>query len=214
MKKYIVEFIGTFFLVLGAILGQAVGAALALMVMIYAGGHISGAHYNPAVTIAMYIRKKISAAEIPGYIVAQLAGSVVAAFVGLYLMGSAIHAPACDFFSFGKLALGEVLGTFALVYVIMNVATAKGTANNSFYGLAIAGTVLAMAVAFGNFSGAVFNPAVAVALAIYKTLCWQNLWIYFVAQLLAAAFAAYTFLAVNEADEEPESIPDERTVRD
>lgn len=84
MKKFTVEFIGTFFLVSGAIFGGAIGASLALMVMIYAGGHISGAHYNPAVTTAMFMRRKVTAAELPGYYFAQLLGGAVAAVLILF----------------------------------------------------------------------------------------------------------------------------------
>jgi aquaporin Z len=218
MKKYIVEFIGTFFLVAGAVLYGAIGASLALMVMIYAGGHISGAHYNPAVTVAMYIRRKISSTEMPGYFAAQLLGAAFAALVGAYIFGieGTTTNDCSNSLSNGimKTFLAEVIGTFALAYVVLNVATARGTANNSFYGLAIAGTVLAMAVAFGQFSGGVFNPAVGFGLAIQKSVCWQDLWLFFAAPVLGGALAAYTFLAVNGAEEDVESIPDDRTVRE
>jgi aquaporin Z len=216
MKKYTVEFIGTFFLVAGAILYGAIGATLALMVMIYAGGHISGAHYNPAVTVAMYIRRKILSAEMPGYFAAQFLGAAVAALLAVYVFGiEGTTVNDCNN-SLGsgvlKTFVAEVIGTFALAYVVLNVATARGTANNSFYGLAIAGTVLAMAVAFGQFSGGVFNPAVGFGLAIQKSVCWVNLWLFFAAPLVGGALAAYTFLSVNGAEEEVESIPDDRTI--
>src|SRR5215216_6742054 len=154
MRKYIVEFIGTFFLVSGAIFGGAVGASLALMVMIYAGGHISGAHYNPAVTTAMYIRRKITSAELPGYYIAQFFGGALAAVLIYYVFERQGFVDTCDGFESGilKTALAEIIGTFALAYVVLNVATAKGTAGNSFYGLAIGGTVLAMAWTVGNYS--------------------------------------------------------------
>ncbi len=216
MKKYTVEFIGTFFLVAGAILYGAIGASVALMVMVYAGGHISGAHYNPAVTTAMYIRRKITASEIPGYLIAQFLGAVVAGVITYFVFNvEGTAAENCNNLSAGMLksALAEFIGTFALAFVVLNVATAKGTANNSFYGLAIGGTVLAMAVSFGQFSGGVFNPAVAVGLAIQKSLCWESLWLFFVAALLGGAVAGYVFLSVNEAEEQEESIPDEHTVR-
>ena len=215
MKRYIVEFIGTFFLVSGAIYGQAIGASLALMVMIYAGGHISGAHYNPAVTIAMYIRKKISASEVPGYFIAQFLGASIAAALIYYVFEKQGFVDACDGFSGGilKTFLAEVIGTFALAYVVLNVATAKGTAGNSYFGLAIAATVLGMAMIFGTHSGGVFNPAVGLGLSIQKSLCWSNLWLFFVAPSLGGLIAAYTFKLVNEADDEPESIPEEPTTR-
>lgn len=216
MRKYIVEFIGTFFLVSGAIFGGAIGASLALMVMIYAGGHISGAHYNPAVTTAMYIRRKVTTAELPGYYIAQLLGGIVAAAIIYYVFEREGQNFVCDGFPSGSLktALAEIIGTFALAYVVLNVATAKGTAGNSFYGLAIAGTVLAMATAFGKFSGGVFNPAVGLGLAVHKSMCWENLWLFFVAPLIGGVLAAFVFRLVNEADDSvPESIPDDQTTK-
>jgi aquaporin Z len=215
MKKYIVEFIGTFFLVSGAILGGAIGASTALMVMIYAGGHISGAHYNPAVTTAMYIRGKISSGEVPGYLFSQLLGGAFAGFLMYYLFEKEGLALTCNGFPEGilKTALAEIIGTFALAYVILNVATARGTAGNSYFGLAIGGTVLAMALSVGIYSGAVFNPAVALGLCIQKSLCWGNLWMFFVAPPIGGVIAAYVFRAVNEREEELESIPEEQVIR-
>jgi aquaporin Z len=216
MKKYIVEFIGTFFLVSGAIFYGAIGASLALMIMVYAGGHISGAHYNPAVTTAMYIRKKVTTAELPGYYGAQLLGGIIAGTLAYYVFERQGQNLVCDGFATGamKTAFAEIIGTFALAFVILNVATAKGTAGNSYFGLAIGGTVLAMAVAFGSFSGGVFNPAVGLGLCVQKSICWGNLWMFFVAPLIGGVFAALVFRVVNEADdEEPESIPEEKIVR-
>lgn len=216
MKKFTVEFIGTFFLVSGAIFGGAIGASLALMVMIYAGGHISGAHYNPAVTTAMFMRRKVTAAELPGYYIAQLLGGAFAAILIYYVFEREGQNFVCDGFPAGvlKTGLAELIGTFALAYVVLNVATAKGTAGNSFYGLAIAGTVLAMAYAFGRFSGGVFNPAVGLGLSVHKSMCWENLWMFFIAPIAGGILAAFVFQVVNEADDsEPESIPEDQTIR-
>lgn len=216
MRKYIVEFIGTFFLVSGAIFYGAIGATLALIVMVYAGGHISGAHYNPAVTTAMYIRRKVTTAELPGYYIAQLLGAAVSAALIYYIFERQGMNFICDGFPAGalKTALAEIIGTFALAFVVLNVATAKGTEGNSYFGLAIGGTVLAMAFAFGRFSGGVFNPAVGLGLAIQKSMCWANLWMFFVAPLIGGVLAAFVFKWVNVADEEePESIPDAATLK-
>jgi len=215
MRKYIVEFIGTFFLVSGAIFGGAVGASLALIVMVYAGGHISGAHYNPAVTTAMYMRKKVEASELAGYYLAQLLGAAVAAALIYYVFERQGQNFVCDGFPSGmlKTALAEVIGTFALAYVVLNTATAKGTAGNSFYGLAIGGTVLAMSFAVGKFSGSVFNPAVGLGLAVQKSMCWQNLWLFFVAPILGGIIAALVFGFVNQDEEELESVPEEPVLR-
>ncbi|MFN2457414.1 MAG: MIP/aquaporin family protein [Chitinophagaceae bacterium] len=209
MRQYITEFIGTFFLLAGAAFGGAIGAALALMVMIYAGGHISGAHYNPAVTAAMYMRGKTPKSELPGYFIAQFLGAAVAALLIKYLFDTSGVA-GCDGFGEGiiKALFAEFLGTFALAYVVLNVATAKGTAGNSYFGLAIAATVLGMAFLFGRFSGGVFNPAVGVGLAVQGSVCWQQLWLFFVAPLAGGILGAAVFKIVNEDDEEME-IPEE-----
>lgn len=201
MNKYITEFIGTLFLVMGAALGGAPGAALALMVMIYAGGHISGAHYNPAVTLAVWMRGRIEMKDAVMYWIFQLLGAVVAALVVAYIFktegGGDCQIPT-DGTTRGILA--ELLGTFALAYVVLNVATAKGTSGNSFYGLAIAGTVLAMAIALGKFSGGAYNPAVAIGLCVQKSFCWDQIWMYLVGTLGGGALAALVFSFNNPDD--------------
>ena len=202
MNKYITEFIGTFFLVLAA--GFASGdlavlvIASALMVMIYAGGHISGAHYNPAVTLAVLIRGRIGASEALVYMVSQLMGAVAAALI----VGFFKDVPAEPMVLHDKTRalLAEGLGSFALAYVVLNVATAKGTAGNSFYGLAIGFTVFFAGSLLGSLSGGAFNPAVAVGASVIKAFDWSNLWIYLVACFGGAALAALIFKINNRDD--------------
>ena len=215
MRKYTMEFIGTFFLVTGVIYGGAIGATLALLVMVYAGGHILGAHYNPAVTVAMYMRGKVSTSELPGYFIAQLLGGAVSALLIFYVFEKEGFTRSCDGFENGilKTALAEVIGTFALAFVVLNVATARGTAGNSYFGLAIAGTVLAMALTIGRYSGGVFNPAVGFGLSVHESLCWANLWMFFAAPVVGGVLAAIVFKIVNVADDEHESIPEEPVIR-
>src|ERR1700748_3207279 len=149
MRKYITEFIGTFFLVLVvALTGNAAAIGATLMVMIFAGGHISGAHYNPAVTLAVLIRGKIAIAEAIGYMIVQVLAACVASFVVMYLTNDKIPGEAVEMTNTAKGLVAELLGTFALAYVVLNVATAKGTSGNSFYGLAIGFTVLVGAIFF------------------------------------------------------------------
>src|SRR3954454_8040529 len=148
MRKYAAEFIGTFFLVFtigctgiaagpGVIPPLAIGAVL--MVMIYAGGHVSGAHFNPAVTIGVFLRGRCPAVDVVPYWIAQLAGAVAAAaIVRFSKTGEAVRLDAVVPAAFAA----ELLFTFALVYVVLNVATAKSTAGNSYFGLAIGFTVL------------------------------------------------------------------------
>lgn len=201
MKKVITEFIGTFFLVMGAALGGGLGAALALMVMIYAGGHVSGAHYNPAVSLAVWIRGKSSLGDMLGYWMSQSAGAILAALVvskifGMEGLGTCVIPDDATI----KGLIAEILGTFALAYVVLNVATAKGTAGNSFYGIAIAGTVLAMATVIGRFSGGAYNPAVAIGLIIQKTFCLSQIWIYLLGAFAGAGLAAVIFKMNNPDD--------------
>jgi aquaporin Z len=207
MNKYIVEFIGTFFLVLtigccvviggaGVIAPLAIGSAL--MVMIYAGGHVSGGHYNPAVTLGVWIRGRCATSDVVPYWVAQVVGAAVAAAAVNYLKGDiAIKTMAVKT---GPALLAEFLFTFALVYVVLNSATAKGTANNSFYGLAIGFTVLTGAFAVGSISGGAFNPAVAVGISIMGLSAWSNIWIYLVACFAGGLVAGLAFKFLNPED--------------
>ena len=200
MRKYITEFIGTLFLVLAVGLagGNPLAIGAALMVMIYAGGHISGAHYNPAVTFATYIRGKITLSESLIYMACQLTGALIAALlVSVFRPIPEVSPQTLDI---TKALLAEVLGTFALAYVMLNVATAKGTANRGFYGLAIGFTVIAMAFCFGEFSGGAFNPAVAVGASLMKIFAWKNIWIYLVACFAGGGLAAIVFKMNNPDD--------------
>jgi aquaporin Z len=207
MKKYIVELIGTFFLVLtigctvlpkgaGDMAPLAIGSAL--MVMIFAGGHISGAHYNPAVTLAVWMRGKCPTSDVPGYMIAQVIGALLAAFAAMFLKQPA--APPALLPNPAAALLAEFLFTFALAYVVLNVATAKGTSGNSFYGLAIGFTVLTGAYAVGAISGGAFNPAVAVGVTIMKLADYRDIWIFLVGDFAGAAVAALTFKFLNSDD--------------
>lgn len=205
MKKYIVEFIGTFFLVLAigmsVIGGAGQFAPLAigsmLMVMIYAGGHISGAHYNPAVTLAVFMRGKCSAADVPFYMGAQILGGFLAAMVVALLTGSMnVATPDAKNLAIVPSLIAEFLGTFALAYVVLNTATTKSNEGNSFYGLAIGFTVLSCAYALGGVSGGAFNPAVAVGAATMNLISFADIWIHIVADLAGGAVAAIVFKAV------------------
>jgi len=202
MKKYITEFIGTFFLVLTVGLtsgANALAIGSALMVMIYAGGHISGAHYNPAVTLAALIRKRISAMDALIYMGSQLLGGVIAAMIVMFFRED-IPSEASQGIVVSKALVAEVLGTFALAYVVLNVATAKANAGNSYFGLAIGFTVMVMAFALGQYSGGAFNPAVAVGASVMKAFEWSNIWIYFVGCFGGGALAGLAFNALNPGD--------------
>ena len=207
-RKYAVELIGTFLFVFaigtaaslsGAFAPLAIGSAL--MVMVYAGGHISGGHFNPAVTLGALVRGRIGARDAVAYWVVQLVGAALAGWLVRWVI-LPVHDTALTLsgHAMGAAFVVELLFTFALVYVVLNVATSKDHPNNSFYGLAIGFTVLVGAFAVGSISGGVFNPAVFVGTAIVGMFAWSTIWVYFLAQLLAGALAGLTFRALNPAD--------------
>ena len=208
MKKYLMELIGTFFLVFtigmsvlaggsGVIPPLAIGAIL--MVMIYAGGHISGGHFNPAVTLGVWIRGKLDNKDLAPYMLYQVAGGALAAVLVHYVMPVAQPQPR-------NLALipeliAEFLFTFALVFVVLNSATSKDNSGNSFYGLAIGFTVLAGAFAVGGVASAAFNPAVAVGISMMGMSAWSKIWVYLVANLLGGAVAGWAFKGLAPEEE-------------
>jgi len=204
MKNYLTEFIGTFFLVLtiglvvlsgSSMAPFAIGAAL--MVMVYMGGPISGAHYNPAVTLAVLMRGKIGMGEAVPYWVSQVLGAFAASAV-VYIVTGRTFAPAPAGGSTGFQALlVEFFYTFALALVVLNVATVKRTAGNHYYGLAIGFTVAAGVAAGGSVSGGAFNPAVGVGPILMSAMAGggglSNLWLYLVGPLAGGAAAATVF---------------------
>jgi aquaporin Z len=206
MKNYLVEFIGTFFLVLViGLSGNPLAIGCILMVMVYMGGHVSGAHYNPAVTLAVLMRGKIKANEAMVYMLVQILGAIVAAFLCHLIFGHTF-APAPDkSLNILKPLFIEGVFTFALASVVLNVATSKNTAGNSFYGLAIGFTVLAGAIAGGPISGGAFNPAVGTGPILIDTICGhhnsiKDLWIYLVGPFAGGAAAAIVFKFINPDD--------------
>lgn len=203
-RKYLVEFIGTFFFVFtigmtvimpgGAQAMAPVAIGSVLMVMIYAGGHISGGHYNPAVTLAVFLRGRCPAADVLPYMIAQIVAAVAAGSLTLALKPEAVLTPMTP--ALLPALLAEFLFTFALCYVVLNVATAPATAGNSYFGLAIGFTVLCGAYAVGNLSGGAFNPAVATGLGVMKLVDWSSIWIHLTGEVAGAVAAALAFKMV------------------
>lgn len=163
MNKYVIEYIGTFFLVLTvALTGEPIAIGIVLTALVYMGGYISGAHYNPAVTLAVFVRHKIEALPMLGYIAAQLLGGFTAALVFSAIKHQTfVPIPGTDVAN-PVVFLVELLFTFALASVVLHVATSVGTEDNDFYGIAIGGLLMAAAFAGGPVSGGVYNPAVAI----------------------------------------------------
>ncbi len=207
-RKLVVEFIGMFLFVFtvgmatnkagaGVLAPLAIGSVL--MVMVFAGGHISGGHFNPAVSTAVFARGRMTSNEYGAYMVTQFVAAILAGLTVRVVGGHEAHAVVAGA---GRMLIAEFLFTFALAWVVLNVATAKGTHGNSFYGLAIGFTVVAGAFAVGGISGGAFNPAIAVGAMVTGLLQWSNIWIYLLADFLGGAAAAYAFLYVLPAEKE------------
>ncbi len=206
MQKYVVEFIGAFFLTLTAVMTLnnntdkfaplAIGGML--LVMTYAGRAISGAHYNPAVSLAMLMRGKLDRMELPGYLLAQVIGAGVAALIGSFLLRCSgtmeINPHQHDSFCS---VLAEFLGAFVLVYVFLQVTTVRPGLDNGYYGAAIAASLVTSMYIFASISGGIFNPALAFGGAVLGMTAWNDLWIYLLGNLLGGAAAATVFQLVS-----------------
>lgn len=209
--KYVYEFIGTFFLVFtvcmtvlnpigaGLLAPLAIGSVLA--VFVYAGAHISGGHYNPAVSLAVWLRGYLSTIDLGLYWVAQILAGLVAGYFSIYYRGYSPETVA-NWFAADAL-IAEFLFTFALCFVVLNVATSKSTEGNSYFGFAIGFTVLVGAYAVGSISGGAFNPAVALGITLMRLTQWSHLWVFIVANLVGAACAALVFKAAHREEDKP-----------
>lgn len=202
MKRYVIEFIGTMFLVLtiglavanaGAIAPLAIGAVL--MVFVYAGAHVSGAHYNPAISIGLWVAGKLPSSELVKYIVSQILWWATAAWLVFILWANGAWATLTA--PILSIIIAELLFTFALVWVVLNVATTKSSEGMSYYGLAIGFTVVAGAYAVGSISGAAFNPAVVIGNAIDGLLAWNQIWMHLVASVAGGLLAGGLFKSLK-----------------
>lgn len=209
MRKYLTEFIGTFvwvFTVGCAVMSGSQLASLAIgaavMVLVFAGAHISGAHYNPATTLGVFLRGKLPLDDVAPYWVAQLAGAFIAAWLAKFtvqpgLVHTLSTSGAHEIFA---AMVAEFVFTFALVYVVLNVATSKDQPGNQFFGLAIGFTVAAGAFAVGGISGAALNPAVAFGDMLMGLVNWGNFYIYLIGDGFGALLAAVAFKYLNPDD--------------
>ena len=210
MNRYLTEFVGTFYLVFTIGCAIAVGTPMAplaigagLMVMVYMGGHISGAHYNPAVSLGLVLRGSFAAAEYGAYVAAQLLGAIIASLAVYAVTGKTFVPAPAPTASIIAALLAEIIWTTALVLVVMNVATAPATSGNSFYGLAIGFTVGAGAFVVGPISGGAFNPAVGIGPALVHAVISHgaigHIWLYIVGPCIGAVIAAAIFNAQGAA---------------
>lgn len=160
--KLITEFLGTFFLLtIVSFTGNPLAIGIALMVLVYAGGHISGAHFNPAVTFAFYLKKAISQRDALMYGAAQFLGGIAASI--LYILTHPTFFVVEPATMWSRALLVEIVFTFLLVLTILLVAADKRVKGNQYFGLAIGGALMAAAFAGGPLSGGAFNPAVGIA---------------------------------------------------
>ena len=210
--KPLTEFVGTFlFLFVIALVGPS-GSVLtplaiggALMATVYAGGHRSGAHYNPAVSLALFLQKKITSAELLAYWGAQVVAAVLAFAVGYAIVGKPVAIVPGEGHSVLAALAVEAIFTFLLALVVLNTAASRKTEGNSFYGLAIGFTIVAAAIAGGPISGGAFNPAVGIGATVVAAMhggSMASIWVPVVGPLVGAALASY-FWAFQEANDTP-----------
>lgn len=208
MKKYIAEGIGTFFLVFGYVLATNNGdialmaplvTGLALTAMTYAGAHVSGAHFNPAVTLAALMRGRMERNEAFYYPVAQAAGALLAALLGGFLLRCGLGADTHMFVHKNWICsmLAEFAGTFAWVYVALLVASAKNAAGHANSGLAIGSVVAATGYLLGGVSGGLFNPATVLGAIVTGMSSPADIPVFLVGDLLGAAAAATAYQLVQ-----------------
>jgi aquaporin Z len=203
-KKLLAEFIGTFFLILFFVMimvsgkaagfeGLAIGAIL--IAMVYTNNAISGAHFNPAVTIAAFVRGLMTVNEMVAYLATQIVAAVFASFTAKSILQGIKHESINLPLSIDIIPslLAEFFGTFALVYVILNVATSKRNQGNSYFGVAIGLTVMGTMYALGPASGGMFNPAITIGSCLAEIQTWDLAWVYFVGQILGAILATIAF---------------------
>jgi aquaporin Z len=220
MKRYLTEFIGTFFLVLTiglTIVGGSEFAALAigsvLMVMVYMGGHVSGAHYNPAVTLAVALRDKMKRGDVGPYMLSQVGGALLAGGAVFVIMGETFAPTPGPSASLPAALLVEFLFSFALALVVLNTATVEETDGNSYFGLAIGFTVAVGIFAGGSVSGGAFNPAVSIGPAVVDALngagSYVFVWIYVISPFAGGALAALVSAVQHDAFAETVDVPED-----
>ena len=202
MKEYLMEFIGTMFLVLAVGFSQnPLAIGLALAVMVYMGGHISGGHYNPAVTLAVFFRGKLESKFVTGYMIFQVLGAFTAALIYYVVFSNTFYPAPSAGIELWKTILLELLFTFALCSVVLAVATSEKTKGNYIYGLAIGLTVTVGAYSVGPITGGAFNPAVYLGPMLMDVFTGgssaQHLILYLVGPAGGGALAAIIYKIIN-----------------
>lgn len=209
MKNILIaEVIGTYFLALiiglcalppGAGDFTPIAVAIGLAALIYACGHISKAHFNPATTLTYFSAGDLPAKAVLPYIIAIFLSAIAAACTLPLLYPEALPKVEAIELQTSKILLAEFLFTFILMWVILNVAIAHKNIGNGFYGIAIGAIVGAGAYAVGPISFAAFNPAITLFLCIAGFIPWSAFPLYCLAQAIAATAAGLLFRSMRLA---------------
>ena len=208
-RKYVVEFIGTFFLVMcicmteGGGLGEFAPLAIGvtLMIMVYAGGYISGSHFNPAVTVAVYLRGKLDAGDVLPYMLGQFLGSTLAVMLaGFLLTSTQAPEPMTKELDIVPTLIAEILGTLFCVYVYLNMFTTRRTSGNTYFGIVIGLAYMVSLYMFQSISTGAFNPAVALGITMANITSWSSIWIFIVSNFVGGVLAAFLSQYVNGPD--------------
>jgi len=205
LPKIITEFVGTFFLVFSIAICQspyiALGVGFSLIATLFMGGHLSGAHYNPCVSVAVWLRQLMTPKELLIYIVTQLIAGIIAGATAYGIQGTHAAMKPGPTYSDGSAFAVELIWTFLLISTALNVATTKSQEDNSYFGLAVAAVIVGGIICVGDVSGACFNPAIGTGLAITDGAVGgdslQYLWIYWIAPMCGSVLAALVFRVMN-----------------
>lgn len=203
MKNYLTELFGTFFLVLIiGINGNPLAIGFGLMVLIYLGFHVSGAHYNPIVTLAMLFRKEISLLDSINYIIFQILGAVLAGSAVFFLTSVTMEVQPNLSATVYQILGYEVLFTYLYVYAFLTVTSHPKLKNNSFYGLVLGATIMVGLFSSIQTSGGVFNPATSVGVTLSHLFIGDGvskyyLWYYLVGPALGGLIATAHYSLIN-----------------
>ena len=205
-RKYVVEFIGTFFLVMSICMAESGGLGqfgplaigMTLIMLVYSSGHISGSHLNPAVSLAVYLRGRLNGGDVMPYMVGQFLGATLAAMLSGFLLTSLqLAEPVTKELDIVPSLIAEFLGTLLYVYVYLNMFTTRRTSGNTYFGIAIGLAYVASLYTFQSVSQGAFNPAVALGITMANLTSWSSMWIFLVANFAGGVVAAFLSQYVN-----------------
>ena len=206
LKALVMEYIGTFFLMLVfATSGNAFAVALVLMLMVYIGAHVSGAQYNPAVTFGLFVAGKISSNKVMSFIVTQFIAGISAIAVYSLLGGKELIVRPAATATLFQSVLAETLFSFSLVLTVFMTMVDRKSEENSYFGLAVGLNVIVGAFAVGAISGGVFNPVLGIAPQIYRLFTGGSIMpeviaLYLIAPMFGALIASIVYNILASKD--------------